>query len=80
MSWTHRPTHDDTGVQIQHNAQIQPAFGSIDIGNIGGPLRVNSGGREVSLQDVCDTYRTLPGWLVAPPSFLRNALELVDAH
>ena len=47
-----RPTHDTTRVQIQHHGQIQPAFGSRQVRDVGGPRRVWTLGGEVAVQHI----------------------------
>lgn len=57
---THRPAHHEPRIQIEDDTQVQPAFGSPHIGDIGHPFGVGSGGREVSLQMVAGSSRRCP--------------------
>lgn len=43
----HGPTHDLARKQVQHRSQIQPAFGGVDVGNIGYPFPIRSGRRKI---------------------------------
>ena len=47
LTRTHRPAHHETRIQIQHDAHVQSVFGGPNVGNVGHPFGVGSGGTEV---------------------------------
>ena len=81
LATTHRPANDDTGVEINHNAQIQPQTASdTDIGNIGDPLGVRLIGRKVPSQVILYVRRPSAGRLTAMLFLAGNALDGIVAH
>ena len=47
-----RPADDAAGVEIQHHREVQPAFLSPDVGEVGDPALVGSGRLELPIQQV----------------------------
>jgi hypothetical protein len=71
---------DQPGIQIQHDAEIQPVLGGANVCDVGHPFGIGRDGREVPLQMVLR-----PGWrdargLPPPPSPLGHALQAGPAH
>lgn len=48
----HCPAHDESGIDIEHHRQVQPAFSSPHGGNIGEPFPIRSRSRKIALQQI----------------------------
>src|SRR6185312_3265331 len=53
---SHRPSHDESGIDIQDHCQIQPALSGPYGGDISQPFSIGSRGREIALQEI-GSYR-----------------------
>jgi hypothetical protein len=63
LAGAHRPANDATRVEVHHNGQVEPAFGSSDVRDIGDPLRIGFVRSEVSSQVVLNVIRPSARWL-----------------
>lgn len=65
----HGPAHGTPGKEIQHDCDIEPAFRSPDIGEIGQPLLVRPVGLEVPVENIVgdDRARVVISRLAAAP-------------
>jgi len=75
----HRPAHDPTGKQIQHDRHIQPALGSPDVGEVGQPLVVRVIRFEIPVEDVVGDHRPLAN-VLGPSAPLWARFQCVLAH
>jgi len=57
LARTHRPAHHTARVEIQDDAEVQPAFGGSDVGDVRDPLRVGLVRREVTVQMIPNMIR-----------------------
>lgn len=51
----YRPAHDLPAAQVEHHAQLQPAFGGTDVGDVGGPFGIRLDRRKLPLRVIPDT-------------------------
>lgn len=77
---THRPAHHEAGIQVQHDAEIQPVLRGADVGDVRHPFGVRGSGREIPLQMILRPRGWGTGRLPAPASPLRHALQAGSAH
>jgi hypothetical protein len=77
---THRPTDDSSRVEIHHDAEIEPSFGSSDVSDVGNPFRVGMVRAEVSSQVILNVIRSSARRLLPPATPLRDAAKGVVAH
>ncbi len=76
----HGPANHTTGVEVHHNGQVEPAFGSSDVRDVGDPLGVGFIRAEVSSQVIANMIRPSSRWLCSPLSPLRNAAKTILSH
>ena len=69
----HRPADYLAPVQVDHDAEVEPSPGRVDVGDVGYPLGVRLGGGEVPLEVVADVRRPGAAALTAPLSTLGDA-------
>ena len=79
LAWTHRPADDHTGIQIQHDAEIQPMLGRANVGDVGDPFGAESGSREVALQMVLRPGRRETRGL-PPPGSARTFDDMMQRY
>ena len=80
LTRTHRPAHDQARIQIQHDAQVQPVFGSPNVGDVGDPFGIGRRGAEVPVEMILGSVGPDPGALHPPLPPWRHALEPRSAH
>ena len=81
LTTTHRPADNDTGVQIDDHAQIQPlAAADSDVSDVRHPLRIRIFGSEVPSELVLDIRRPRARRLAAVLFLARDTLDLIGAH
>ena len=76
----HRPADYLAPVQVDHDAEVEPSPGRVDVGDVGYPLGVRLGGGEVPLEVVADVRRPGAAALTAPLSTLGDAVQSVPGH
>ena len=75
LNRAHRPADDESGVKVDHHAQVQPALRRPDEGDIRDPFTIRRRRSKVSSQVVLNMLRTHAA-LLSPPAFaLRNAFQ-----
>lgn len=55
----HRPPHDPAPEQVEHDAQVEPALGRVDVRDVGDPFGIGLGRGEVALEVIADVRRSL---------------------
>jgi hypothetical protein len=55
----HRPADNQLALQVNHRAQVQPALGGADVGDVGGPLGIRRQRHEVALEMIASMDRPL---------------------
>src|SRR6185437_2875323 len=76
----HRPADDLLAEEVEHHAQVQPAFAGADVGDVGDPLGVRLVRCEVSLQVVPDVAGSSANTFVPPAPPLRQAVQFCGGH
>jgi hypothetical protein len=76
LNGTHRPTDDQSRVQIDNHAEIQPGLGGANVSDIRCPLGVRFRSFEVAIQVVLYVRWSGLAGLFAPAALLRDAARV----
>src|SRR6185437_13942389 len=76
----HRPADDLLAEEVEHHAQVQPAFAGANVGDVGHPIGVRLVRREVPFEVVTAVAGASANTFVPPAPPLRHAVQFCGGH